>query len=685
MPKYTNVTTSSPFLVLLMLALCIANTIDRSLAGDTLLKKACSTDSYAPNSTYEANLNATFTSLATNATQGRGKTRFFNTSVVGYDHGRSNTVFGLYLCRGDDSNRDCQTCVPKAIQSLLQECPSRPVVATVWYVDCMVRYSNESIFGIMDHSLPLYMTNDGNITTNASVFNQLVGGVMHTLANDVATSSKKYGTKEANFTGFWTVYAEAQCTPDLSTTECLRCLTTANNYFPDCCSSSKGARVLNPSCYAAYELFPFYEITPSPSSSSSSPPQLPTSSKGRKRKSSSVTIALVALVAILVVQLSVCIYLMWSKGRKKLGDAEVLQQNQNQGNHIPSFNYNGEEFPNVESLQYDLKLLQIATNNFSDDNKLGEGGFGGVYKGILPNGQEIAVKRLSVCSNQGVEQFMNEVVFVAKLQHRNLVRLLGFCLAEYEKLLVYEYVPNKSLDFMLFDHGKQEGLDWPTRYKIISGIARGMLYLHEDSRLRIVHRDLKASNILLDADMNPKISDFGTARHFNVDESQANTSRVAGTFGYMAPEYLLNGEFSLKSDVYSFGVLVLEIVSGRKGTSFRQSRTGEQLLTYAWKHWTEGNPVEIVDPSLGDSYTRNKVIRCIQLGLLCVQGDAERRPTMASIAISLNSDTELPTPQQPGLFVCNQFEPGPIIKELETDESSSKSMHLSFCSESSTN
>ncbi|XP_061975781.1 G-type lectin S-receptor-like serine/threonine-protein kinase SD1-1 [Populus nigra] len=203
--------------------------------------------------------------------------------------------------------------------------------------------------------------------------------------------------------------------------------------------------------------------------------------------------------------------------------------------------------------------LASATNNFSDSNKLGEGGFGPVYKGTLTDGQEIAVKRLSKNSRQGLEEFKNEVQHIVKLQHRNLVRLLGCCIQSDETMLVYKFLPNKSLDFYIFDETHSLLLDWPKRYNIINGIARGLLYLHQDSRLRIIHRDLKTSNILLDYEMNPKISDFGLARSFGENETEANTNKVAGTYGYISPEYANYGLYSLKSDVFSFGVLVLEI------------------------------------------------------------------------------------------------------------------------------
>nr|CAB3454544.1 unnamed protein product [Digitaria exilis] len=185
----------------------------------------------------------------------------------------------------------------------------------------------------------------------------------------------------------------------------------------------------------------------------------------------------------------------------------------------------------VDSMMIDICTLRDAAGDFDESNKLGEGGFGAVYKGILPNGEEIAVTRLSNSSTQGVEELKNELALVAKLKHKNLVRLVGVCLEQKERLLAYEFVHNRSLDLILFDteNEKREQLDWGQRYRIINGIGRGLQYLHEDSQLKVVHRDLKASNILLDENMNPKISDFGLARIFGRDQTQAVTSRVVGT------------------------------------------------------------------------------------------------------------------------------------------------------------
>ncbi|PRQ26840.1 putative protein kinase RLK-Pelle-DLSV family [Rosa chinensis] len=287
------------------------------------------------------------------------------------------------------------------------------------------------------------------------------------------------------------------------------------------------------------------------------------------------------------------------------------------------FNYNYDTIFSTETydLQVPFRSIRDATNDFSESNKLGRGGFGVVYR------IDVAVKRLSRDSSQGDIEFKNEVELVAKLHHRNSVRLLGFCLEGSERILIYQFVPNASLDHFIFV--KREQLDWDIRYKII--IGRGLLYLHEGSRLKIIHRDLKASNILLDSEMNPGIADFGLARLFDTDQTRGETNRIAGTYGYMAPEYVMRGHFSVKSDVYSFGVLVLEIITGQKNSSFRHEEDAEVLLSYDLNSWREGTALKLIDPMLRSGFSGPEIMRCIHIALLCVQQSVAARLTMAAV------------------------------------------------------
>ncbi|XP_022155351.1 cysteine-rich receptor-like protein kinase 10 isoform X1 [Momordica charantia] len=296
-----------------------------------------------------------------------------------------------------------------------------------------------------------------------------------------------------------------------------------------------------------------------------------------------------------------------------------------------------------------FETLVEATNNFHPNHKLGEGGFGPVYKGKLKDGREIAVKKLSHYSKQGRKEFMTEAKLLARVQHRNVVNLLGYCAHGTEKLLVYEYVTNESLDKLLFKSIRRGDLDWKRRYDIIFGVARGLQYLHVDSHNVIIHRDIKASNILLDDKWVPKIADFGMARLFPEDQTHVNT-RVAGTNGYMAPEYVMHGHLSAKADVFSFGVLVLELISGQRNSSFSSFVDAENLLDWAYKLYKKGRSLEIMDPTLASSAVPDQVAMCVQIGLLCTQGDPQLRPTMPRVVLTLSRKPgALEEPTRPGI------------------------------------
>ncbi|KAL4562469.1 hypothetical protein LXL04_034674 [Taraxacum kok-saghyz] len=544
-------------------------------------------------------------------------------------------AYGVYLCREDVfPNEYCRNCLLEARDDINNTCPSSKD-AVFWNDDCMLRYANYSMLSIMDSNIFLHECNGNNISEKVSEqsrFWESTRDFMRGLAKKASKKSFAFG--ELRYSDNQTVYGYVQCTPELSGFDCGRCLQVSVDGLGDYCHGKQGARVLTPSCNVRYETYKFLRF----------------SSSGKNKFSTYIIAAIVATVGVLMVIVGMYVFMR----KKRRGVAINELEDKIDDNDIIT----------EDSLQFELRAIEAATNNFSLDNKIGEGGFGGVYKGVLGNGQEIAVKRLSKGSGQGAVEFKNEVALLAKLQHRNLVRLLGFCLGTEEKILIYEYVPNHSLDYFLFDPTKQEQVDWLTRYKIIGGIAKGMLYLHEDSRLRIIHRDLKASNILLDEEMNPKISDFGIARIFGGKQIEGKTIRIVGTLGYMSPEYAMHGHFSVRSDVFSF---VDRETRGNRETGHIN------LLFHAWDNWKSGEPFRIVDPILVETCSKVEILRCLNIALICVQEDVELRPSMASLVLMLNSESVvLPLPQGPP-FVSHSRARRITSKSMEPDNSISTS------------
>ncbi|KAM5577997.1 hypothetical protein ABKV19_008357 [Rosa sericea] len=292
----------------------------------------------------------------------------------------------------------------------------------------------------------------------------------------------------------------------------------------------------------------------------------------------------------------------------------------------------------IGPLTFSFSELKTATDDFSPANKIGEGGFGPVYKGTLNDGRVIAVKQLSAASQQGKNEFVAEIATISAVRHNNLVNLHGFCTEGVKRLLVYEYLENKSLDHALF--GKRS-LNWSSRFDICLGVAKGLTYLHEESRVRIVHRDVKASNILLDSNLIPKISDFGLAKLYDDKKTHIST-RVAGTIGYLAPEYAMRGHLTQKTDVFAFGVLALEIVSGRPNSD--RSLEGEMIYLLEWAWHLHGNKreVELVDSRLSE-FNEEEARRITKIGLLCTQTSPMQRPPMSRVVGMLSGDIEVMT------------------------------------------
>ncbi|KAL2241712.1 UNVERIFIED_CONTAM: Receptor-like protein kinase FERONIA [Sesamum indicum] len=307
--------------------------------------------------------------------------------------------------------------------------------------------------------------------------------------------------------------------------------------------------------------------------------------------------------------------------------------------------------PNIKLVKFDWNTIVTATSGFSSSNKVGVGSFGPVYKGVFPTGQVVAVKRYNPASTQGFEEFKNEILWLPKLRHRNIINLLGYCIhRDQEYLLVYEFMEYTSVSKYLGDAQQGRLLQWPVRFNIIIGIARGLLYLHQDSGLRIIQRSIKTGNILLDAQMSPKISDFDYALTLGEHQTQTEASRICGTIAYLPPEYALHGILSFKSDVYSFGVTVLQIVSGR-ASAFGAPNDEERMyvvleyVSMAWELWNQGKAVELVDGLLGGAFPVEEAIRCIRLALLCTEEDPNRRPEMYSVLKMLQGEELIPDPQ----------------------------------------
>ncbi|XP_074296048.1 putative LRR receptor-like serine/threonine-protein kinase At1g56130 isoform X1 [Silene latifolia] len=299
-----------------------------------------------------------------------------------------------------------------------------------------------------------------------------------------------------------------------------------------------------------------------------------------------------------------------------------------------------DELLGINAKTFSYAELRSATGDFNSSNKLGEGGFGPVFKGVLSDGRIVAVKQLSVASHQGKHQFMAEIAAISAVQHRNLVKLYGCCLEGEKRLLVYEYLENKSLDQALFGDSNLN-LNWAKRFEICVGVARGLTYLHQDSSVRIVHRDVKASNILLDADLNPKISDFGLAKLYDDKKTHIST-RVAGTIGYLAPEYAMRGHLTDKVDVFGFGVVALEVVSGRPNSDSTLEREQMYLLDWAWHLHENSQDVDLVDKRLSE-FNEEEVRRVISVAVLCTQTSPGHRPTMSRALAMLTGSIEVGT------------------------------------------
>ncbi|KAE8790733.1 Cysteine-rich receptor-like protein kinase 15 [Hordeum vulgare] len=602
-------------------------------------------DTYTANSSYGSNLRALGATLAA----GAGASGFAKGS-----YGEApDKVYGFVLCRGDYTGANCADGLRAAFQGVAERVFFRKAAA-VYYDQYMLRFTDDERSFSSTSNEPEWSANNMNSVSGSAVAARLMGKVvklMNTMA-DLATSgsprltatASRYATGEAGFgeQGVSTVYGLVQCRPDLTGPQCRSCLDgiikqlptlfMSNNMSNQEASLSRvGGRVLGVRCNLRYEKDLFFEET-------SDTIKIDMLQNGKSAVFMIVIVGVPLLVLLILgLLLRTCIV---KKVKESLLQRELVTLKK--------------EIVNESDSRFSLfsfSKIRSATNNFSDKNIVGKGGFGTVYKGQLRQDQlDIAVKRLSPSSVQGFREFMNEIKLIASLQHKNLARLFGCCIKSKERILVYEYMPNGSLEEFIFGVGAKKS--WPIRRGIIEGIAEGLLYLHDYAHECIVHRDMKPSNILLDHEMNPKISDFGIARICLSNVTESNTTTAMGTFGYIAPECYSQNVYSTRSDVFSFGILVLEIISGKSAVgSYQLAGRSYELRKYAWQLWREQRCDELVDDSLGEEYPEMDVLRCIQIALLCVQDSAEDRPTMREVTMMLsNGNKRLLLPVQPGSY-----------------------------------
>ncbi|XP_057721736.1 cysteine-rich receptor-like protein kinase 42 [Arachis stenosperma] len=524
--------------------------------------------------------------------------------------GGGGTVYGLAQCFNDLSHTDCLLCYAASRTTLPRCLPS--LSARIYLDGCFLRYDRYRFYS--EETDPVRDTvncTGGNVEGVAH--QRSVGRVVDSVVLKAVAKGGGFAVGEIDG-----VYALAQCWKTVGNDGCRNCLRKAGKQVRGCLPKKEG-RALNAGCYLRYSTVKFYNE------------QRVVEAGSRPLRRGIIIAAVLAVAAVIMLSISAS-YAAFTKFSK------IKKENNNRGQICSSIR--------ESSLNYKYETLEKATDYFNPSRKVGQGGAGSVFKGVLPNGKVVAVKRLVFNNRQWVDEFFNEVNLISGIEHKNLVKLLGCSIEGPESLLVYEFLPNKSLDQFIFEKNKTQNLNWKQRFNIILGTAEGLAYLHGGSKIRIIHRDIKSSNILLDENLTPKIADFGLARCFGADKTHLSTG-IAGTLGYMAPEYLIRGQLTDKADVYSFGVLVLEIVCGRRNNVFRED--SGSLLQTVWKLYRSNTLAEAVDSSLRiNEYPSNEALRVLHIGLLCTQASASLRPSMTQVVNLLtNSNLDFPTPTQP--------------------------------------
>ncbi|KAI5444733.1 hypothetical protein KIW84_013126 [Lathyrus oleraceus] len=720
------------------------------------------------------------TLLSSLSSKATGNIEFYNFTVTGINP--SDSVYGLFMCRGDVPSMVCHECIDDAIKQLSSLC-SFSKQAVIWYNECMLRYSDYYFFSTADKS-GFSLTNTADVS-NTKAFIRLLLPFMNQTADEAArplsgVKNKKFATTETRVSESETLYCLAQCTPDLSPNDCRTCLNSAIEELPLCCNGKVGGRYLYPSCNVRYELYPFYrsndvtspnDLAPQTNGSklddrfsqdpfylsyNCSSNQNTISSKnfkllltdlssnaarGLKFHTSNVVDTVYGLFmcrgdlqthlcAACVINATDQIYskclsspegIIWYSHCLVRYSSQYVTHNMETRPMYRDINITNHSIPdqNLFTSTLSNQLSELANKTGNNDVKY--------MTNSLKLNDKQTLYTLEQCSpnlsNQECISCLNDVIsraipwsFLGSVGGRIIYPScnLRFELFQFymeagdedqppgipsplsrntEKRTIIFIVVSIIILVILFSIGyyflkrrgrksrrtilrenysqQQKLLTWIERFNIIGGIARGILYLHEHSRLKVIHRDLKPSNILLDENMIPKISDFGLARIVEISQDERSTKRIVGTYGYISPEYAMLGQFSEKSDVYSFGVMILEIVAGKKNISSSAPQSVvDGLLNYVWRQWMDETPLSILDPNIKGDYSKSEVIKCIQIGLLCVQHDPDARPSMVTIVSYLSSySIELPAPHEPAFFLRSKTYSKALIQESSSTQS----------------
>ncbi|KAK1421477.1 hypothetical protein QVD17_23836 [Tagetes erecta] len=579
--------------------------------NNTLLRKYCRIYRSANGESYLRNINVTFSSLRTQLSDPQVYYAFAQTTNNG------ELVYAFALCRDYLSSSQCLACFDSAVN----ETKSCGIAdgGNVIYDDCSIRYEN---FGVNfrnsevvldDNAPPGQVCNNESTSQPITTFTQTVENLLYDIRDATPRTSNYYvaSTRQASSNNT-TMYAVAQCVRNVSQAICKGCLSTAYNNLQRCLPSREGSSI-DFYCFMRYSDTPFFQSNQTTNIASFL-------SEGSSNKSALIAGVSSAAGLVLVI-LALWLWYYKIKKAKILEEAESALQ---------------------PDKTYSYQQLRLATNDFGEDYRIGKGGFGEVFKAIIDDDNVVAVKKLHVGYARARSEFENEVRLISNVQHRNLVRQLGWCIEGSELLLVLEYISQGSLDNFLW--GKKRGtLNWEKRFDIIFGVARGLAHLHNEFHVKIIHRDIKLNNILVDDDFQPKICDFGLARLQPEDQTHVST-RLVGTLGYMAPEYATTGHLSDKVDTYSFGIVILEIISGRRCTDEHFSGPNtSHLLEHAWQLYERGMHMELIDEALEIEEEEQKVnvMKTIEIALMCTQSPATLRPTMSEVVLMFSSGKSL--------------------------------------------